>query len=587
MVRDRAARFGHREVFRYRDIPSGPFKSFTWNDFTRETDRVSRALIALGFGHGSLIGIFSDNRLQWTLADMGILAIRGVVVPFFGTASTSQIRYIIGETGMEVMFAGNRDQLAKARGLIGATTLRKIICFDPEIESDGEECLSWADFLKMGDDPIFHTELEQLYHDAQPLDLATILYTSGTTGEPKGVMLGHDNFMETFRLHDQRLDISEKDVSMCFLPLSHIFERTWTFYLMHCGAVNAFNENPREVIQNLPLVNPTVMCAVPRFFEKTHEGIMAEASKWPSIKKKIFDWAIQTGLKRNEYRRLSEKMPAGLSFQSSIAEKLVLKKLRGIFGRNIRSMPCAGAAIREDLLRFFHATGIFVNFGYGATETTATVACYRSDRWEFESCGTVMPGIHVKFSEQGEIMVKGPTIFRGYYKKPEATAEALKDGWYMTGDQGKFTNDGNLVMTDRIKDMFKTSGGKYISPQKIELTLSQDNLIEQVIAIGDNRKYVTALIVPSFENLKPFAQKFGIDADDRQALVSHPSVQSLIHERLEHLQDDVTSYEKVVKFVILPDAFSIENQAMTSTLKLRRKVIMERYGVEIEKMYSA
>jgi len=587
MIRDRASRYGSREVFRYREKQGGVYTSFSWSAFSSDADRVSRALISLGFGHGSPIGIYSDNRIQWPITDIGILGIRAVVVPFFGSASASQIKYIIDETKMQIMFAGNLEQMEKARGLLDPlTSLQKIVLFQGDVDVDDKRCLGWDDFLKLGDDPLFEAERRQLYEEAQPLDLATILYTSGTTGEPKGVMLGHDNFMECFKIHDERLDITEKDVSMCFLPLSHIFERTWSFYIMYRGAVNAILENPREVISLLPVVNPTLMCTVPRFFEKTYDGIMAETAKWPAIKRNIFNWAIANGHKRNEYRRLSEKMPFTLKLNIALAEKLVLRKLRNIFGKNIRTMPCSGAAIREDLLRFFHATGIFVNFGYGATETTATVSCYRTDRWEFESCGTVMPGVLVKLSEKNEIMVKGPTVFRGYYNKPEATAEALQDGWYMTGDQGKFTADGNLVMTDRLKDMFKTSGGKYISPQKIELLIGQDNLIEQVIAIGDNRRFISALIVPSFEQLKTHAEKLGIDLNDNKQVVSHPEIIRLFQERVDQLQADLTPYERAVKFTLLAEPFSIENNAMTSTLKLRRRIIMEKYRDLIELMYS-
>jgi long-chain acyl-CoA synthetase len=356
---------------------------------------------------------------------------------------------------------------------------------------------------------------------------------------------------------------------------------------MYCGAVNVFLENPREVINTLPVVNPTVMCTVPRFFEKTFDGIQVEAAKWPKIKKHIFDWAIAVGHQCNEYRSKSVEMPSGLRFKQKLAEKLVLKKLRQVFGKNIRQMPCAGAAIREDLLRFFHATGLFVNFGYGATETTATVSCFKSDFYEFESCGTVMPGVAVKFTEEGEIMVNGPTVFRGYYKKPEETAKALKDGWYMTGDKGYFTKEGNLVMTDRIKDLFKTSVGKYVSPQKLELLLGQEKIIEQVIVVGDNRKYVTALIVPSFDNLKNQAEKLGIDITDRKKLVSHETIIKLFQETLDKAQEEVTPYERVAKFTLLTEPFSVENSAMTSTLKLRRKVIAEQYKEQIELMYSA
>lgn len=588
MIRARAARYGLKEVFRFKDHQDNSFKSYSWNEFKQDADKVSRSLIALGFGHEDPIGIFSDNRLEWTLADIGVLAIRGVVVPFFGTASTSQVKYIVDETEMQIMFVGNQDQLEKAVWLLDhSSTLKKIILFPGNRASDDERCINWENFIELGRDPQFGDKLEVIYEQAQPRDLATILYTSGTTGEPKGVMLGHDNFMECFIIHDNRLDITEKDVSLCFLPLSHIFERTWTFYLLHAGAVNVFLENPREVIKTLPVANPTVMCTVPRFFEKTHEGILVEMAKWPEKKKQIFEWAISVGHQCIEYRKKSAKLPFALQFKHKLAEALVLKKLRRVFGKNIRQMPCAGAAIREDLLRFFHATGLQVNYGYGATETTATVSCFKNDRYEFESCGTVMPGLSVKFSEEGEIMVKGPTVFRGYYKKPEETNKVLKDGWYMTGDKGHFTSDGNLVMADRIKDLFKTSVGKYVSPQKLELIIGQEKDIEQVVVIGDNRKYVSALIVPSFEHLKPLLAKHGLDPADWKNLMKDEAILSHFQEKLDTIQADITPYERVVKFTLLHEPFSIENSAMTSTLKLRRKIIAEQYREQIELMYSA
>lgn len=588
MIREQATRYGSREVFRYRDNKSGFYNSYSWNEFTRDADKVSRALISLGFGHGSLIGIFSDNRLEWTITDIGILGIRGIVVPFFGTASKSQVKYIIDETEMQLIFVGNKDQLEKACWLLDhSESLKKIVVFQDVIEITDERCISWDNFMKLGDDPLFGAELEQLFDEAQPMDLATIIYTSGTTGEPKGVMLGHDNFMESFAIHDNRLDLTDKDVSMCFLPLSHIFERTWTYILLHIGAVNVFLENPKEVINVLPFANPTVMCTVPRFFEKTYEGILVEKAKWPKIKRSVFDWAIRIGHRCSEVRSIAEDLPAGLKFKRAIAEKLVLKKLRNVFGENMRQMPCSGAAIREDLLRFFHATGLFINLGYGATETTASVSCFKNDRYEFDSIGTVMPGLAVKFSNEGEIMVKGPTIFRGYYKKPEETAKVLKDGWYMTGDKGHYTKDGNLVMSDRIKDLFKTSVGKYVSPQKLELLLGQEKMIEQIIVVGDNRKYVSALIVPSFGHLEATAEKLGLDPADHKNLISHEAIINLFQDKIDEIQSDVTPYEKVVKFTLISEPFSIENNAMTSTLKLRRRVIAEQYKEEIELMYSA
>jgi len=585
-MRERARQHGAREVYRFKDSNDKEFKSMNWYDLVRETEKVSAALLAKGYGFKSNIGIFSNNRPEWSITDYGILGVRGVVVPFFGTATKEQVKYIVDETEMELMFAGNGEQLDKAVWVLdNAATLKSVIVYDPDVRISDSRCMRWADFISSGVLEADHEKFINVLDKAQPDDLATILYTSGTTGEPKGVMLGHDNFMFCFGIHDQRLDVTDKDISMCFLPLSHIFERTWSYYVLHRGAVNVFLENPREVIDVLPIAKPSLMCTVPRFFEKTHEGIVVEYLKWPSIKKKIFDWSLAVGQKYSGYRRKSARVPFSLHFKRTIADKLVLRKLRAIFGGNIRMMPCSGAAIRPELLDFFHATGLFINFGYGATETTATVSCYKSDVYELESCGTVMPGIEVMIGDQHEILVKGNTVFKGYFKKPDETAKVLTGGWYHTGDQGHFSADGNIVMTDRIKDLFKTSVGKYVSPQKIELLLAQDTFIEQVITIGDNRKYISALIVPAIVHLKEYATTLGLIYTSDKHLVSQKEIRDLIENRINRLQSELSSFEKVVKFTLLHEPFSIENNAMTSTLKFRRRVISEKYRDVIEAMY--
>ncbi len=586
MVRNRALRYGTREVLRYKDA-GGSYKSYNWQELVQLSNRVAKSLLTLGYGSKSNIGIFSDNKPEWTLADLGILATRAVTVPFFGTASKQQVKYIVNETRMELMFVGNQEQLDKALWLFDHTeSLTKVISFDPGFNlANDTRCMGWHQFLGLADNGISDAELEKLLEQAEPDELATIIYTSGTTGEPKGVMIGQDNFMTAMLIHDDRLDVTDQDVSLCFLPLSHIYERTWTYYILHCGAVNVYLENPRKVIDELPLVNPTLMCTVPRFFEKTYEGILAEEAKWSSIKRKVFDKAIEIGYMHSEYRKNAAKVPLLLKLKHTIAEKVVLKKLRLVFGRNIRVMPCSGSAIRTELLRFFHATGLFVNYGYGASETTATVSCFKSDVYEFGSCGTVMPGITVKINEQGEILVKGNTIFKGYYNKPLETAKVLNDGWYSTGDQGDFTVNGNLVMKDRINDIFKTSGGKYVSPQKVELLLCNDPFIEQAIVVGDNRKYIAALIVPSFIALKAEMLKTGAKITNEASMIADPAVIEFFQNRLDLIQEELTSYEKAVKFTLLPEPFSIENEALTSTLKIKRKVILSRYAELIEKMY--
>jgi long-chain acyl-CoA synthetase len=585
MLKDRVKKYGDREVFRFMNKNEQEYRSLNWNELNNEIDSVSKALLRLGFGYNSKIGIFSNNRHEWSIADYGIMEIRGVVVPFFGTATKEQVKYIVDETKMELLFVGNKEQMEKARWVLDQTkSLSHIIVFDDDIQIQDQRFMTWAAFKELAgkeeDD-----KLIRVFNEAQPDDLATIIYTSGTTGEPKGVMLGHDNFMYAFSIHDERLDITDEDISMCFLPLSHIFERTWSFYVLFKGAVNVFLDNPREVIDVLPVIKPTLMCTVSRFFEKTHEGIMAEYEKWPSTKKNIFDWSIGIGHKYSDYKSRSANIPLFLQIKRSIADKLVLKKLREIFGGNIRMIPCSGAAIRPELLKFFHATGLFVNFGYGATETTATVSCYKSDVYNFNSCGTIMPSVEVKLGSENEILVKGKTVFRGYYNKPEETSKVLVDGWYKTGDEGQFAEDGNLVMKDRIKDLFKTSVGKYVSPQKIELLLGQDPYIEQIITIGDNKKYVTALIVPTLASIKAHAKEIRLKHTSDKHLVSMAEIKDLMQKRIDQLQKELASFERIVKFELLHEPFTIENNAMTSTLKFRRNIIINKYNELIETMY--
>ncbi|MFZ4706897.1 MAG: AMP-dependent synthetase/ligase [Bacteroidales bacterium] len=587
MVRNRAALYGTREVFRFRKPGTKVYSSYSWKELITISDNVAKSLLALGFAPNSNIGIFSDNKPEWTLADLGILAIRGVVVPFFGTASQQQIKYIADETRMELLFAGNREQLEKALWLAdNSATLRWVVFFDSGLsQCEDTRCINWNAFLKLGQEETYRKQLEQTLQKAEPDDLATIIYTSGTTGEPKGVMLGHDNFMSCLKIHDERLDVTETDVSLCFLPLSHIFERSWTFYMLHRGAINVFLENPKTVIEELPLARPSLMCTVPRFYEKTFEGIKIEEARWTPFKRKIFDWAISIGYANSDFLKNNKPPPFSLAIRHSIAEKLVLKKLRSVFGGNIRLMPCSGAAIRPELLRFFHAAGFFVNYGYGATETTATVSCFRPDVYNFDSCGTVMPGITVKIDDKGEILVKGATVFKGYYNKPAETAQVLEDGWYRSGDRGKLTNEGYLWMEDRINDIFKTSGGKFVSPQKVELLLCNDPFIEQAVVIGDNQKYITALIVPSFATLRSQFITSTEKVQDEKSLITNASVLEFFQNRMELIQEELTPYEKVIKFTLLPEPFSIENDTLTSTLKMRRKVIYIKYQALIDEMY--
>jgi long-chain acyl-CoA synthetase len=588
MILERASRYSSREVFRFKKAESNNYESINWESFVSKSQKVSRALISLGLGPSDNIGIFSDNRPEWVISDLGIIGIRSVVVPFYATSSKQELKYITDETKMKLIFAGNREQYEKALWLLKNTeTLKKIIVFDPDIALNNDCCIDWEKFLNLDAENRFASEMKQRMQEIQPDDLVTIIYTSGTTGESKGVMLTHATFIYTFKIHDERLVVTNTDVSACFLPLSHVFERTWTYYILYRGATNVFVDNPREIVTQLPIIKPTLMCTVPRFFEKTWEGIQSELSKWPSLKKKIFNWSVKTGHKYSEYLSKARKPSLGLSFRHNIADILVLKKLRNIFGGNIRFMPCAGASISPFLLRFFHAAGIFINYGYGATETSATVSCYKSDRYDLDTCGTIMPGIEVKISEDGEILVKGGTVFKGYFNKQEETGKTLIDGWYHSGDQGYITPNGDLVMTDRIKDLIKTSSGKYVSPQKIEMVFGQDPFIEQIIAIGDNRKFITALIVPSFVTLKSEAEKIGLKTMGDAELIVRKEIIEFYNDRINKIQEEFAPYERVIRFKLLPEPFSIQNGMLTNTLKVRRNLLIEQFKDDIEKMYLA
>ncbi|WP_372747098.1 long-chain fatty acid--CoA ligase, partial [Lutibacter sp.] len=431
------------------------------------------------------------------------------------------------------------------------------------------------------------TELQKRYYEAEETDLASIIYTSGTTGEPKGVMLNHSNFMQSLAAHEYELEVSDKDSSLSFLPLSHIYERSWVFFCLHMGIEVYFNQNPKLIAEVLKEVKPTVMCTVPRIFEKIFAAIQDKRKEASPTKMKLASWALGIGNNYyNKHKRLDKKVPFGLKIKFKIADKLVLSKLRDVFGGRIKFMPCGGAPLAADMVSFFHSFGLNIKCGYGLTETTATATLFGYKHFEFNSAGKAIHGTQIKIGENDEVLVKGPGVMKGYYKKPEATAEVFEDGWFKTGDAGTLDAEGNLVITDRIKDLMKTSGGKYIAPQKLELALINDAFIEQIAVIGDQQKYVTALAVPSFENLKKYALEHKITFKDIEELINHNQIKDMIDKRVEELQKEFSVFEKIKKVTLLPKEFSIEAGEITATLKLKRKVIQQKYKELIDKMYK-
>ena len=583
MLRNRSEKYGQREVFRYKSEEK--YKSINWYSFKEQSEKVAQFLLSHQTEINDNIGIFSNNCPQWTISDLAILSCRATVVPFYSTSTTEQLKYIVEETEMKILFVGNEEQLNKALPLLDDDSgLKKIITFNC-LSSKDRRIISCAEIMKSDTDQELLTVLNERLKTATKEDLATIIYTSGTTGEPKGVMLTHHNMMASMKIHEKRLKVTTDDVSLCFLPLSHIFERGWTFFLLYSGGTNVYNENPKEIINEIAVVKPTIMCVVPRFFEKAYDGIQKQIQKQNKIQQRIFNRALSIGLKYIEYQKDGLKAPYLLNIQHNLADQLVYKKIRKLFGGNIKYMPCSGAAITPELKRFFHALDIFINYGYGASETTATISCMRDDKYNFEYTGEIMPDIKVKLSPENMIMVKGDTIFKGYYKKPEQTKEVLKDGWYYTGDQGQLPGNNQLHMTERIKDIIKTSTGKYVSPQKVELVLSKNKLIEQTCVIGDNRQYITALIVPKHQQLVEWLHEKGEMVSDIKDALINQTAKEWFHDTLKAIQEELPCHEKVVQFALLEEPFSIENGLLTNSLKVRRKYVVQKYEELIESLY--
>jgi len=445
----------------------------------------------------------------------------------------------------------------------------------------------WDEFIEMGKASRLGKDFDARFESAELDDLATLIYTSGTTGEPKGVMIDHNNITSVLRSHDIELDLGDDEVSLSFLPLSHVYERGWTFFCLHRGFKIYFNRDPKQIGPTMKEARPTIMCTVPRIYEKIYSAIQDKSKDAPGIKRKLMNWSLKIGeLRNNQYKRFEKKVPFGLNLKFKIADKLVLSKFRDIFGGRINFTPCGGAPLSPVILSFFHSVGINVKMGYGLTETMATVCLYGDTFIDFNSTGKTLNGTEIKIGDNNEILVKGPGVMRGYYKKPEETAKVMKDGWFCTGDAGRIDEKGNLVITDRIKDLIKTSGGKYVAPQKLEITLVNDQFIEQVAVIGDCQKYVTALAVPAFEPLRQYAKKHNISFDSIEDLISNSQIVEFFEKRFEDMQKEFSRFEKIKKFTLLPKEFSMEAGEITSTLKLKRKVIQEKYKHLIEKMYK-
>ncbi|MBI4917856.1 MAG: long-chain fatty acid--CoA ligase [Acidobacteria bacterium] len=582
LFRERVTKYGDRTAARYR--ADGVWRDISWSALGEMVEATARALVELGVPEGGTVGIFSHNRPEWTVVDVGALTARAVPVPIYPTNTAKQAEYIVNDAETAVLFVGGPEQLAKAREIDTAGRPLTLVSLYPTTEPG---VLPFEEFLALGRRSTRGAEIEARLSRAGAEDLLTLIYTSGTTGEPKGVMLAHSAIIECARIHDLRLgDTGDDDVSMCFLPLSHVFERCWTYYVFHKGMINCYLDDPTQVVEALQQTHPTIMCAVPRFYEKVYAAVLSRVQGAPPLRRALFNWAVGVGRRAGAYRKDLLPMPPGLRLSHAVADALVLKKLRGIVGGRIKYFPCAGAPLSREIEEFFWACGIFIRYGYGLTETSATVSCHEDHHFRFGTVGRVMPGVEARTGENDEIQVRGKTVMKGYYKKPAATAEAFVDGWFRTGDAGTVDADGYIVITDRIKDLIKTSGGKYIAPVMIESSLGSDPLIEQVAVIGDERRFVSALLVPSFLALEPWAKEHGLPTTSREELIHRPEVVALYQSRIDEHNKPLARYEQVRKFTLLAREFTVEGGEITPTLKVKRKKVAEKYRDVIDAMYA-
>ena len=592
LVHEQAKKYGDREMLIYQDFSGKEWKSLSWNKVSAMVMQVSNALLNLGVKVQENIGIFAQNCVQYIQCDFGAWGIRAVTIPFYATSSEQQIQFMVNDAKIRFLFVGEQEQYDKARRIVSlCPTLERIIIFDPlvKISSHDPNALYFSDFLKLGENLPRQTEVEKLQQEASFDDIANILYTSGTTGDSKGVILTHGQFHAAFDANGRCVPVTEEDRVMNFLPYTHIFERGWAILSLTMGATMIVNTYPLQVQQSMRETHPTCMSAVPRFWEKVYMGVMDKIDHANPIERKLFNHALKVGRKHNiEYLSLGKKPPMALHLEYEMLNRTVFSLVRKELGlENAHFFPTAGAAVSAHVEEFVHSIGLNMIVGYGLTESLATVSCdHLGEPYTVGSVGQPIDTIDIKISEEGEILLKGPTITIGYYNREDLTKQSFtEDGYFKTGDAG-YMKDGELFLTERIKDLFKTSNGKYIAPQMIESKLLVDKFIDQIAIIADQRKFVSALIIPVYSLLEEYAREHHIPFNTREELCANQQIIDMMKERIDTLQQQLAHYEQVKRFTLLPHHLSMEKGELTNTLKIRRRVLNENYKTEIEKMYE-
>lgn len=589
MLRNRAGALTGKPALKFRR--QGRYVTLSYAEFYLRALMVARGLRKLAMQPGDRIAILSENRAGWVIADMGILAARCVTVPIYATNTPEQIGYVLNHAGARIVFVSTKFQYAKLLEIRGSIPqVQQVISFERFL---GDPRLPVCTFYQLSeiDLPVTDDERRELEAEIDlltPDDLLTVIYTSGTTGVPKGVMLTHGNVLfDAWYAAKKAAVVSDRDTFLSFLPLSHVFERTAGYYVtIICGAQMAFADSIEKLPENMLELKPTIMISVPRLFEKIHSRIFETVHKMPLIKRWLFHRALGIGTRYVDVRYLERrKPPLATSVAYALADLLIFRKLRQLFGGNLRVFSCGGAPLDRTINQFFWIIGLPILEGYGLTETSPIVTLNTMEAVRFGSVGTLLEHTEVRCDEDGELLFKGPQVMAGYYGDPEATARTIEDGWLRTGDIGRI-EDGFVYITDRKKELIITAGGKNIAPQPVENALKRDKYISQVYVHGDRKPYLVALLVPNFERITEYAREHHINYYDLDDLVMNEAIESLLRERMAEINGHLASYESIKKFVLLPRDFSIDGGELTPTLKLRRTVIYEKYKDRIERLYA-
>ncbi len=592
LIHSQAKKYGNRTALVRQGFGSSKWTEVSWNQFSANVKKVSNAFLALGLKSQDKIAVFSQNCAEYLYTDFGAYGVRVVSIPFYATTSGQQVEYMINDAGVRLVFVGEQEQYDKAHRIHAlCPTMERIIVFDRHVRLSmhDPEAMYFDDFLKLGEGLPHEQEVEARWKEANEDDLCNILYTSGTTGESKGVMLTYGQYDAAIKANDACVPVGENDRVINFLPFTHIFERGWAYLSLTEGATLIVNTDPHKIQQSMRETHPTCMSSVPRFWEKVYQAVRAKIDRSSVTQQKIFNHAWNIGKRYNiDYLAKGKRPPLALRLQYAIVNKTVLSLVRAQMGLDHPNIfPTAGAYVSPEVAEFVHSIGIGIIVGYGLTESLATVSCdHKGEPFTIGSVGRPIKGIEIKIGDNSEILLKGPTITKGYFKRPELNRKAFDaDGFFHTGDAGYLKN-GELFLTERIKDLFKTSNGKYIAPQMVESLLLVDKFVDQVAVIADQRKFVSALVVPEYSVLEEWAKEKGIQFADRVELCRNQQVIDMMTERIDTLQQGLTHYEQIKRFTLLPHHFSMQEGEMTNTLKLCRGVVNEHYKDIIDAMYA-